>query len=176
MKIGDLVLFSDDKWLVRNYDKMTRTVVLCNQTGDKRELPVDMDVHTPDQIQVLCNPGLQWHVLAVKVKPNAGPFIRAEAPAKVPGASLTFRPRPLANWEDWIPSDPFREGGSVFINPSFGLRTGDLVLFTHRNGSQSRMIVPGNFGTVASARTAKIPIKKPEVNRFTHILDDDDDE
>jgi hypothetical protein len=167
MKIGDLVSHSGDKWLVRSSDKMTRTVVICNQKGDKKEVPVDMDLHTPDLLQVICNPGLQWNVLAVKVKSNAGPFTKAEAPTST-------KLRPLANWVDWIPSDPFREGGSVFINPKFGLRTGDLVLLTHRNGSQSRMVVPGNFGTVARMKAAKAPIKKPEVTRFTHILDDDD--
>lgn len=174
MKIGDLVLYSNEKWLVRSYDKGTRTVMLCDRTGNTREVAADLDIHLPHQAKVLCNPGQQWYVLAPKIKSGAGPFVRAEAPAPVPGAPLMLRPRPMEPWEDWLPSDPFREGGSVFVNPKFGLRTGDLVIFTHRNGSQTRITVPAKFGTVAKLKAANAPIKKPEVNRFTHILDDDD--
>jgi hypothetical protein len=144
--------------------------------GEKREVPVDLDTHMPDKIQVICNPSLEWHVLSVKVKPKSGPFVEAKAPTSIPGHALTYNPRRLVNWEDWIPSDPFREGGSVFINPAFGLRTGDLVVFTHKKGTQTRMVVPANFGTVAAMRASLVPAKKPETNRFTHMLDFDDDE
>jgi hypothetical protein len=176
MHIGDIVLHETVRWLVTSYDKMTRTVMLTAASGAKKEVPAEMDMHTPDLLKVVCNPGKQWNVLAVKTKNNAGPFVKAVAPSPVPGHPLTLRERVMEPWVDWISSDPFREGGSVFIRPGFGLKTGDLVIFTHRTGAQTRMTVPAKFGTVEALKAAKSPIKKPEVNRFTHILDEDYDD
>lgn len=170
MNIGDLVLYLDKRSLVRSADKMTRTVILLHQDGSKVEIPDDWDHIHADICQVLGNPGRQWKVLSVKIKPGAGPFLKATVPQP-----LLRKEKELEPWVDWIASDPFREGGSIFVNPkTTQLKVGEMLILTHRNGSTVRAPITSKFSTVSQLKTAKVPVKKPEVNRFTNILDDDD--
>jgi hypothetical protein len=170
MNIGDLVLYKERRHLVRSYDKVTRTVVIVAQDGSTCELPAELDVHQPHSVSVLANPGKQWKVLTSKVKLGAGPFVKATVPQP-----LLRGDRVLEPWVDWIASDPFREGGSIFISPQVGLRLGDMVILTHRNGTTARVSVTSKFSTVTQLRRSKEPPKKVETNRFTSLLDDDED-
>ena len=169
MIVGDLILYKDERWFVTFYDKMVKTVRIVNQAGDVEEILDQLDIHHPELVKVIANPGKSWKVLAAPTKSNAGPFVKLTVPGP-----LMRKERVLQPWVDWIQSDPFREGGSVFIRPGLGLQAQDLVKLTYQSGSTISVKVPFSFGTVAKAKTPKAPIKRPQVSRFTHILDEDD--
>lgn len=168
MEIGDIVLYQERRWRVHRYDKMTRTVFLLDQNGKETELADRLDKTDPDTVKFLANPGKTWKVLTAPVKNNAGPFVRLIIPGP-----LGRREHELVPWKDWIPSDPFRDGGSVFIRPGAKVQPYAIAIFTHRNGSTVRVTIPANFTTVAQKR-APPPPPPPPPTRFT-MMDEEDD-
>jgi hypothetical protein len=168
MKLGDLVLYNDQPWIVSRYDpKRTRTAVLLASSGVQEEVAHDLDVS--GGVQVLANPGNNW------------PFITVPAKVGYSVAALTYQGRTLAHVSEWVTSDPLRSGGPVFLNPSIGLRYGDLFLVSYRGVRDPRKVVsvrvnvPRDFGTVRQRQTrAEAARPKPEDrNAFTRLLSED---
>lgn len=164
MEVGDLLELDGLRWLVVSFDNSTKLSLSVTIQGTRREIPDDQE-----GMVIVANPSKAWNLLIAPIKAGAGPF----AKLVIPG--FMGRPeRVLTPWVDWIQGDPTREGGSIFVHPSISLRNGDVLVATHRSGSLLRIQIPRTFGTIAQrkARLAKPP---PEpVNRFTHILDDDE--
>jgi hypothetical protein len=161
MKLGDIVNYEGRFWLAASYDpKRTRTAVLLGQDGTSREVPHDTAV------EVVGNPSEDWPFVAAPVKPRAG----AVRSLSWPGRDLA-----LTMYRDWMPSEPARAGGSIFLNPALRLQIGDYLLAEHHSGFKSRLIIPANFGTVRQrqARAAAKGKVEPERTAYTRLLDDD---
>lgn len=167
MEVGDLVNYEDQRWFVLSYDRTAKVVVLLNRLDEQIELPKDFDATNPTLLQVIVNPSKKWQLLTAKVKSASGPFVRMVIPGLPGRGEIVLEP-----WYDWIPSDPLREGGSFFVNPERKLRSGVLLLATHRDNSVVRVVVPQTIGTVAKRKAVKAaaaPPPKPNT-RYTRIL------
>lgn len=167
MQVGDLVLYQDHRWFVHRFDKMTRTVFMFDQTGKQSELPDMLDLTDPDKVKVVARPSKSWKVLTAPIKTGSGPFIKLAIPGQLGRKDQELRP-----WVDWIPSDPFRDGGSVFVRPGVQIPLHTNVMLTHQNGSTIRVKLPRSFTTVSKRikEVSTVPTKK---DRFS-MLDDDD--
>jgi len=169
MRVGDLVEHEGRRWVVLSYDRVLRLNMLLDQAGVRKEVPDE----SPDA-QVIANPTLEWPTLTAAIKSGAGPFVKLVVPG-LPGGSTPERV--LVPWVDWVQSDPGRDGGSLFINPTARLNPGMTLIATHRNGALVRVSVPRNYGTVAQRRArveAQAPPPPEIVTRFNRILDDDE--
>jgi len=164
VKVGDLVTHEAGFWIVTRHDpKRTRTATLRNAGGTAVEIPHDA------KIDVVANPGDDWPFVAAPLKPKWGPITQLTRPSPAgPAGTVT-----LSLYQDWLPSEPARAGGSIFLNPNLRLMIGDYLLATHANGKASSIVIPANFGTVRqrSARLASKP--KPDRTAYTRLLDDD---
>lgn len=162
MKLGDLVRFEDQYWVVRRYDpKRTRTALLLDKDGRTREIPFDHPV------QVIVNPGEAWPFITVKDNP-AGQRIEGIARA------VDMEPVPLRLYEDWVPSDPARPGGPIFLNPAMGLRTAETLIVTWRRGRSSTVTVPAGLATVGArvARAEAARVRPEQETSYNALLMD----
>jgi hypothetical protein len=164
MKLGDLVMYGEGFWLVTRYDpKRTRTATLLAARGGSVEVPVE-----DPTVTVVANPAADWPFVAAPVKPVWGPVTQLVMPG-------IGRPEPtqLALYRDWLPSEPARAGGSIFLNPALGLQPGDYLLATHRNGRGSRLVIPAHFATVRQKQTRAAAKPKPDRTAYTRLLGED---
>lgn len=166
MKIGDLITRDGDYWLVVRYDpKRTRTSSILRADGVMQEIPHD------EAVPVVANPSLDWPFVAAPLKPKWGPVIHLSRPNRPVGASDFVE---LRLYRDWLPSEPARAGGSIFLNPELRLQVGDYLLARHREGHASSVVIPANFGTVRQKQD-RVAATKPKAERtaYTRLLDDD---
>lgn len=177
MIIGDLVSYEApggirQRWSVTSYDRHSRLVTLIGRDGLKVELPEEADKLDSTNPEVICNPPKVWQLLTAPVKSGAGPFVKMVIPSILRRPEINLEP-----WVDWIQSDIFREGGSFFVRPELKLRPGVLILATHQKGQTIRITIPQTIGTVARRQAVVNAALKPreEFNRFSRILQDDDD-
>jgi hypothetical protein len=167
VKLGDVVKHMGSYWLVTRYDqKRTRTADLLASGGMFTTVPFDHPV------EVIANPSQDWPYVAAKVSPRLGPIENLSRP---PGTLH------LVLYRDWMPSEPSRAGGSIFLNPKLGLRHGDYLLAHHKGGKTSGIAIPSTFSTVAQAKKRVETKPKPTVRTaYDMILDDhqigDDDD
>jgi hypothetical protein len=164
MKIGDLIEHEGRRWFVTGYHQEIKVGVLLDAAGTRKELADD----APD-CRVVVNAPESWPTLAAPVKNRAGPFVKLA----IPGV-LGREDRVLEPWVSWVQSDPFREGGSIYVSPDVGLLPGVVLIATHRNGAVVRVQVPRTYGTVAQKQAAATRVPPEPINRFRHILDDDE--
>ncbi len=161
MKIGDLVSHDNSFWLVTRYDpKRTRTATLLKQDGVAIEIPHD------EPVEVIANPGMDWPFVAAPLKPMWGPVTHLSRPNRSGTLDLVI-------YQDWLPSEPARAGGSVFLNPNLRLQVGDFLLARHTNGKSSSIVIPAHFGTVAQKLARKAAKPKPDRTAYTRLLDED---
>ena len=159
MKLGDVVKHMGSYWLVTRYDpKRTRTADLLASGGLFSVVPFD------HAVEVVANPSQDWPYVAAKVSPRFGP---------IKGLSRPPATQHLVLYRDWLPSEPSRAGGSLFLNPKLGLRYGDYLLAHHENGKTSGISIPQTFGTVAQAKKRVEAKPKPvERTAYSMLLED----
>jgi len=173
MKLGDLVKYQDKLWLVNGSDKQVRTVYLSCQDGTQTEIADQLDRTDPDTVKVVANPSEQWNLLTSPVCSGFGPLVKMT----VPGV-LGRKERVLTPWVEWIPSDPLRGGGSIFVHPSIKLLPGMVLFVTHKNGSINRINVPKVVGSVKQRQKLaqqKRDSKKKDSSTCYSMLDKDDE-
>ena len=167
MKLGDVVQQEGTYWMVVRYDpRRTRTADLLSSAGPLVTVPFDAPV------EVVANPSQDWPYVALKVSPRLGPIKNLSRP---PSA------QDLVLYRDWMPSEPSRAGGSIFLNPKLRLRHGDYLLAHHENGKTSGISIQATFGTVAQNKKRVEAKPKPvERTAFSRLLEDkqlgDDDD
>ena len=166
MKIGDIVLYKNEHWMVRRCDpRRTKTATLVATTGRTMVVPYETDA-----VLVLSNPSLEWPFVTIKERPNFGPL---QSIVRLVGSVLAPVEQALTMYLDWVPSDPIRCGGPVFFSPKLGLRPGDMLLAICAKG-RMRIIIPGNFQTVAKRVEQATPKPKQEMTAYDHLLGEDD--
>lgn len=164
MRLGDLVRHQDKVWLVRRYDdSQLRLATLQDAAGQTIEVPHDLD-QTPECV-VLANPFSEWPYLIVREN-SRGRFMsglsRVVRGVRVPFVMLT----------EWLPNDPARPGGPVYLNPEAGVRPADTLLVSWSNGPDTSVHVPVAFGTMAQ-KVARIARKKaPTPTNYDRLLQD----
>lgn len=171
MKAGDLIEMTDGCWRVLRMVRETRLAVLMNSEGKKKEIPDDLDETDPNECRFIANPAVSWLALAAPIRKNAGPVVQLLVPR------LYGDPRVLSQGTEWVASDPTREGGSIFLNPSVGLRPGDVVLVEHKKGTRSRVTLTKSLGTVAQKQARLTPKVEEQSSVYEEltIFDDDGD-
>jgi hypothetical protein len=158
VKLGDIVKREGAYWLVTRFDpKRTRTADLRSASGTVLTIPHN------GVVEVIANPSQDWPYVAAPLKPRLGPILSLARPPTM---------SPLALYRDWMPSEPSRAGGSIFLNPKLGLRHGDTLVAIHGSGGNSRIDIPATFGTVKQNKARVAAKPKPERNAFTRILED----
>lgn len=163
MKLGDLVSHGNEFWVVVRYDpKRTRTATLLNRLGATEEIAHDA------VIDIIANPGQDWPFVAAPVKPAWGPVTSLVRPSFSSPEALV-----LTLYRDWLPSEPARAGGSIFLNPALRLQVGDYLLARHQNGKDSSIVIPANFATVRQKQARAAAKPKPDRTAYTRLLDDD---
>jgi hypothetical protein len=163
VKLGDLVSHDNHFWIVARYDpKRTRTATLLNREGLSMEIPHN------EPVEVVANPSRDWPFVAAPVKPMLGPVVG------ITRSSSADVVDDLELYRDWIPSEPTRAGGSIFLSPLLRLRPGDFLLLRHVTGKTSRVVIPHTFGTIGQKQARNIAKPKPVKTAYTRLLDDDD--
>lgn len=159
MKLGDVVHQNGTYWMVVRYDpRRTRTADLLSSAGPLITIAFDAPV------EIVANPSQDWPYVAAKVSPRFGP---------IKGLSRPPATQHLVLYRDWLPSEPSRAGGSLFLNPKLGLRYGDYLLAHHENGKTSGISIPQTFGTVAQAKKRVEAKPKPvERTAYSMLLED----
>ena len=169
MKLGDLVQYDNQSWLVCRCDaRFTKLATLQNAQGLKVDIAIDLDVTTRD-CEVVANPSAEWPYLIVKDNPR-GKFM-------VQLFRTVNRQRvPLSLYSEWVPSDPARPGGSIFLNPSLGVQPAETLIIEWASCRPTSVQVPVHFGTV-DQKVVRASRKKPaEVTIYDRLLDDRFDE
>lgn len=165
MKLGDLVEFEEQRWVVRRID--TAHATLLDAKGQTRDVAHDSDL--TGGCKVLANPATEWPCLTVRDNPK-GMFLVGLARPQGRGHTA------LQQYVDWVPSDPARAGGTLFINPALGVQPAEVLLVQWKKGATTPLKVPVHFGTVGQ-RVARAERKKPaEVTVYDRLLDDRFDE
>ena len=160
---GDIVRYQDRVWLVTQVDGQTRTVFITDWEQTNREEVANDD----PEMWILYRPQLQWYVITAPIKSNAGRLVKLTRTV----TGITFDLKPL---EDWVPSDINRSGGSIFLNPSVGVRRSEVLVTHHKNGSLGRIDI-GKLSTIAQKVHQKNhPKRPPPKNVFEAIMEDDD--
>ncbi len=161
MKVGDVVAHAGQRWKVLTHNQDVRTCILVGFEGARLEVPDDLQ---PPDLEVLCNPADSWPFVPAPIRPRAGPVL------KVVRGQLG-----LAPFDEWVPSDFNRPGGSIFFNPKLRLRAGEVLAAQHKDGTRSRINITHSFGTVQQrqARALKPRVVKGPLGALDQLLADD---
>lgn len=161
MKVGDVVAHAGQRWKVLTHNQGARVCVLVGFDSARLEVPDDLQ---PPELVVLSNPAESWPFVPAPIRPRAGPVV------KVLRGQLG-----LAPFDEWIPSDFTRPGGSIFFSPKLRLRAGEVLAVQHQDGSRSRINITHSFGTVQQrqARMHKPRAVKGPLGALDQLLADD---
>lgn len=165
MKVGDIVRYEDKLWRVETHYKSARLCKIRSWADDVEEVPDDHDnteMWGDTGLTVHANPSDDWPFVAAPHRSGDGP-IREVLSGGVP----------LTPLEDWMPSSRLRQGGSLFINPSVGLRRGDMVIAVHKHGHKSRIDITGSFGTIKDRKAGRLQARPRRANRGQALLNND---
>lgn len=168
MKLGDVVFYEGERWKVTKHHREYRVCELTQWSLEKAEVPDDLDTNPEEGrplASVLFNPTTDWPFVTVKIRSEGSGPVRLVQRAS----------EQLAPFYDWVPGDLYRPGGAIFLNPDLRLRTGEVLVAGHRNGSRSRIELGPTFGTIArrKARAASPPRRPGPKNRYDRILGTD---
>lgn len=161
MKVGDVVEYQKVLYRVLRANRLVHAMVLAPWGSDNIEV-ADND----PEVKELHNPADKWPVAIVMLKHRAGPM-----------REVMRRGKALTPLLEWMPGDPFRPGGAIFLNPDLHLKRGEVLTVRHQDGTTSRVSISAGFGTVAQKRKGILKKPKLKPNAFDRIWagEDDDD-
>ena len=177
MRLGDLIEWSGQRWIVRRIERPTRTALIYNGGRFSETIPDDLDKKDDGKCRVVANPPDEWPFVTVTQRPRAGRLLRVERP------SINGERQVLVAYHDWVVADPTQPGGAIFLNPSLQLRQGETLLVAYETGS-TRSVIPRNFqSTVEKAAKGNVVEDAPKMSIYDHIRrnvrigqDEDDDD
>ncbi len=153
---GDVVLYRERRWLCLTVDGGMNQAVLRDAAGTVERVPVTEDERgDPILCKVVAQPSRNWLVIRTPTRVHWGPITRVDVPRGSVLLTLTL-------FEDWMPADPMQSGGPLFFSPELKLKTGEVILLTHRGGQRARLNVPFIRRTVAQHQKAAAPPPPPE--------------
>lgn len=164
VNVGTLVQYADRRWVICRSNELSKTITMRSWEGDTHTC-ADNDT----DVVVICHPSTDWPFIAGPTRPKAGPVKALHVTRMTKRLEL----EPLI---DWMPSEFLRPGGSIFFNPSVGLRVGEIVVATHEDGSGSRINVGHTFATVAQRVLRATTPKKEPKTAYDRLLGDELDE
>jgi hypothetical protein len=135
--------------------------VLATFKGVKLEVADD-----DERMAYLYNPAEDWPFVPAPIKARSGPVV-----------SVIRGQLGLAPFDEWVPSDFGRPGGSIFFNPKLRLRAGEVLAAQHEDGSRSRINITHAFATVkkrkAQANKPRVVKPKGPMGALDQLLADD---
>lgn len=168
MRVGHVLSFQGKLWVVRSMDaEQLRTAILEDGAGQRVEVPHDLDADL-SACQVMSHPPTEWPYVLIRDNPR-GRNIRGLT--WLP-AGRNSSPTSLTRLADWYPSDPARAGGPVFLRPSLGVKSAELLLVEWALGAHTRVVIPVSFGTTAQKVARQVARKAAPPTTFDRLLDD----
>lgn len=158
VSVSDLVIFKGHISLVTKVDLYLQLATLVDPVGAKVEAPLE-------EVQVQAHPSTDWYLIMVPIKPKAGRVVGIKIP------SLRGAPTVLTPWYDWVPADPIRAGGSIYLRDRYP--AGTTFLVTHESGVVSK-VVAKKLLTVGEMVAKANPTKEAPKSRYDRLLEDDD--
>lgn len=168
MKRGDLVDFQGRTWLVQMYDpRRLRIAQLLAADGAALEVACDLDKTDPT-FQVLSNPSADWPFVTAPEKPRWGKVLQV---SRIVNGKLV----PLTPVTDWVLAEPLRFGGALFLNPSLGLKHGDILQVQYEKGAANVGVSP-TFGTIERRKALAVApkVKRGPATSYDRLLSDDE--
>src|SRR5271155_5346232 len=137
MRLGDLIEWGGQRWIVRRVERSTRTAIIHD--GDRGDvIPDDLDKRKPEECAVIANPGEDWPFATIAQRPKFGRLLQVLRP------QLQGEPIELLRFRDWAIPEPTQAGGALFFNPLLGLGLGDMLLAVYERG-RGRVQIPREF-------------------------------
>lgn len=169
MRTGDLIVWNGQRWTVRAVDRRSRLATILSDDLKIDWVPFDLDKKEPRSCQVICNPPEDWPFIALSTKGKRGRLVLINRSGVV-GQQET----PIAQWHDWVASDPMRLGGGpVFFNPALRLIPSETLIAIFETGLPARILVPLGFGTVKQRKDHVAAKPTEQKTAFDKLLDDD---
>lgn len=169
MKLGDIVHYQEKVWRVRDYDdSYVRLATLWDGQTGLLEIPHDLDATDPT-CKVLGHPATEWPYAIVRDN-TRGRFMV--------GLTRVVRGRkvPLTLLSEWLPNDPARPGGPVYLNPELGIKPAETLLVSWSNGPDTPLQIPVHFGTMSQKVARQTRKKLPPPTSYDRLLNDRFDE
>jgi len=154
---------------VRQYDDAhLRIATLWDGKASVIEVPHDLDTTDPT-CKVLGHPATEWPYAIVKDSPK-GRFMV--------GITRVVRGRkvPLTLLSEWLPNDPARPGGPVYLNPNLGIVPAETLLVSWSNGPDTPLQIPVTFGTMGEKVARQTRKKAAPPTGYDQLLRDRFDE
>lgn len=163
IQVGDLVDFQGARWLVSTRNRSVRTVILRQLDGTATEVADD-----DSACRVIANLPTAWPFVTIPKKASPIEDIHITRQGR------TMRVEPMVAW---APQDPLHNGGVLYFHPKLNLRTGEVLVARHKNGSLTKISVTPTYGT-AQRKIQLGEAKHVEApqTRFDRLLLDEDDE
>lgn len=150
IEVGDLVNFDLQVMRVVGKDPSMRTFTLRNPGGARQV------VHQ-ETVTLYASPSKEWILLVVP-----------PASSLLVGLRL-LQGRNILNLElykDWIPSDPFKKGAPLFLNPKLKPLPGDILTLVYENGRMGKYTLPTTMQTLKEKKEDLLP-KKKDIDSFS---------
>lgn len=157
VSVSDLATFQGSIWLVTKVDLYLRLATLVDPVGSKVEAPLE-------EVQVQAHPPTDWYLIMVPIKPRAGRVVGLKIP------SLRSNPTVLTPWYDWVPSDPIRSGGSIYLRERHP--AGTTFLVTYEIGEVAK-VVAKRLLTVGEMVAKAKPEKEEPKSKYDRLLEED---
>ena len=157
MRLGDLVEWGGQRWIVRRVERDTRICIL-HDGKNVETIPDDLDKLKPGICQVIANPPNDWPNVSLTSRPKFGRIVNVQQPT----LGGTHNLEPL---HDWMVADPLQPGGAIFFNPILRLKYGDQLLAIYERG-RARIEIPREFLSTAQ-RIAKAQAPEPEPRKIS---------
>lgn len=149
LKEGVLVSFKETRYLVRTWDKSLRQLTLLD--GSRKST-----LAFEEEVSIYADPSKEWFLVTVPLTVSPIREIRVLHRRRVTTLEIL---------KDWVPSDMFRKGGPIYLNPSLPLTPGDVLTIALENGTFKKVPVPTTLKTFQEKMdSAKPPEAQEEVN------------
>jgi hypothetical protein len=168
VRLGDLIEWGGQRWIVRRMERATRTAIICDIGQRSEVLPDNLDTTKPGECQIIANPSDDWPFVTLAQRPKYGKLLRIARP-DLGGAATD-----LVALQDWVMTEPTQPGGALFFNPMLNLRTGDMLLAIYERG-RGRVQIPREFLSTAGkkARAEAPPDEAPRLSVYDRLKRND---
>ena len=164
MESGDVIELEGKRLMLGRRNRELRVFQTFTSDGVRSEVADDYDKTNPEICKIVCNPSKDWPYVSPKQKN-----------IKILTLALPMRQGlKLECMIDWIPGNPGREAGTIYLNPALRLGFGDILLIYYEGGHVMRVTIPKAYGTIRQRADRLAEKPKEEKAACARILLDDD--